>query len=549
MPGPPRAEGRVALRLTQALLILVLLLGAELRLYHLDFGLPEAWHYDEVPASRTIQGLLRGNYHMHTYYHPPLLKELAFLGLSVGKLMGLQAPVASTDSAPLRYALSNPGAVLPRATVILAERLVSFLFGSLAVLALYLLAREFVGPFSALGAAALLAVLPLHVISSKYGTPDAMLSFFFPLNLWVQVRLVDARRSADSPLHPSRKHYFVCGLLLALAFADKYNAAFLFISFLAAHGLTSRPRPPVKQTLLPFAGGALLGLLACFPGLFFEARDIYDSISYEGHHLLVIGHFGVKVTGRSSFYAYHFAHSILPATGPLLLTAALSGLLWLLWRRRKKDLVLLACVVPYYVAMESVYRIPPCPERYVLPLVGVYLLCAVVALTDLCERVRTGLRCGLFLLGMLALLAFPVWKTAHVLASLYPDTREQAAAFLAGNVPREARIFLQPIYENFPDFNYYPDPYRLGYHDLHPVTEDWLKAWQAGKALRSGDYVVATSLAYQPYLDSPEAVSLFSEFYRFLLAPQGRCRLLFQADSPEGHYLFQNPTIRVCQIR
>lgn len=519
-------------------LVALVVAAAWLRLAHLDFGLPAQHHPDETQATLQIQRWCRGEYALGSYRHPPLLRNVGFLG------------VAATRA----VAPGLTGEPVTSAFVTLALRLTSALFGTLAVPALYLLARELGGRRAAFAAAVLLAVLPLHVVSSKYGVPDAMLSFWVLVDLWLCLRL--ARRPSSSAL------YFALGLGLACGFGTKYSAGVLLVPFVLAHlravrraggGVRALVQP---RTAIPFAAGAATGLALSFPFALGESDAIVRSLLFEGGHLFVHGHEGFRLGGRAGYYVFHFVHSLPPTTGPVLLAWMVAGLVWLVARSlrarlrgRPDEVLLLSFVVPYYVAMEQAYKVPPNFGRYVLPLVGPYLLAAVLLGQALAATYRRAL--GRFTsskalsaaLFTLVLGAYPAYRTGRVLEGMGPqaDTRTQMGVWMAANLPAGTRV-VAPLVPA-----YYPDPGRHVFVTPSSAeAAERLSGFTGGPTPMSYDYVLASSMVYDRCFDFPEVAPAFRRFYERLFA-EGEIVVVFE--DPEASYLFQNPTIALYRLR
>jgi hypothetical protein len=452
------------------------------------------------------------------------------------------------------------------AWAILAYRLLSALSGTLEVAVVFSLARVFVRPPLALAAAALAAVLPLPVICSKYGTPDAMLALFFSFCLWLALRLVG---------RPSGRLYFLSGLCAALAIATKYSAVFLLPSFLVAHlaggGAAVPDRAPdaswtgrlsaVLRAGRPgrwpaaFGGGLALGALAGFAPLFLphQMSILLMHGRSEYLHLYQDEPLRFKIGGPEELYTFHLRHTLLPAMGAPLLAAALAGgaiAIVSIFRRReaawRKHLVVLACVGPYYVAIEHAFKVFPVPDRYALPLVGVSLAYAALAVESVLGRIeRPSRRSGALVIVALSLATYPAWKTARVLGAMGEDTRKTMKSWMTAHLPPGTRVSMQnwlgPLGRTF-----YPDLRGAGFVEVElgvpPRRDDPRRPREAP------NYALASSLVYTRFLDYPDADPVLTTYYEDLFS-RGIADLVFEAESPGGRYLFQSPTLRLYRYR
>lgn len=521
-------------RAAALVLALVIAIALILRVAWVDFGLPSMWHPDEVQASVHVSRWCRGDFAPVTgmYRHPLLLRNAAFAGISAARLI---AP--SQVGEPVR----------PEA-ITLALRLVSVVFGTLSVPALYLLARALTGRAPALAAAAIFAILPINVISAKYGVPDTLLSFWVISTLWIALRIA---RGASPPW------YFAGGLSAALAFGSKYNAVFLAVPLVIAHARAAKqvgaqlgarawlaPRP-----LGALAAGAAIGLAASFPLLFRDAGALVNDLRYEREHLFVAGHGGHRLGAGDGDYVFHFVNSVPATTGPLLLVFIIAGLVFLLARMRPDDLLLSSFVVPYYLAMEHVYKIPPNFERYVLPLIGPYVIAAVLlaeALAPWAAR-RAGRLAPrpAIAAALLAIVlgAHPAIRAVQVTLGMRPgaDTRVVMQRWMEDHLPPRTRA-IAPLASS-----YYPDGVQLLSMSLPelPRRVAALRAPSPSDVEGRIVHVLASSLVYDRALRFPEAQPELARFYARVFA-EGE--LLATFESPSGRYLYQNPTLRLYRM-
>jgi hypothetical protein len=485
---------------------LVFVVGLALRVVHLDFGLPGEYHANEIGATQQIQGWLTGSHSLGHYNHPPLLKNIAYLLVRARDAVSHSPPSSET--------------------VILALRIVSAAAGAVTVVVVYRLARHFLGQPLALLAAALDAVLPLTVFHSMYGAPDALESLFFALGLLGALNLYE---------RPSRPAYLLAGLWLSLAIGAKYPGGLVLVADVLAHVLAAR-RARAAGEALPrrrfalFAAGVVVGLAVSFPLVPFELPVIARDFQAEVRHVLVVGHPDVKVSGRDYALLYHFGHSVLPAAGPLLLAAMIAGLVLMALRRRPKELILLAGLVPYYVIIEWAFLVPPVPERYVLPLVGPYLVAAAVALDALCGHLRTRERwIPAAAAGAVLLLAWPAVRTCTLLGGVEPDTRARMRAWMADHLPEGSSVAIEG---------------RPAYYPLEPPGLHYVPSRfdpnGGPRAIRG--YVLFNSLAADRYLDHPEQAPRETAYLQAVFANGA---LLYEAADPSHRYLVHNPTLRL----
>jgi 4-amino-4-deoxy-L-arabinose transferase-like glycosyltransferase len=221
-------------------LMAVLLVAAVLRLWYFDWGLPLLLHPDEWSQVDVAWRIAGGDLNPHffrygtgyMYLLAPLLKVADWLA----------GPLSQSD----RYAL---------------VRVVTAMLGVLTVWLLWRWARLLLPEGWALGAAALLAIVPTHVIHSHYATVDV------PLTLAVCMSGYALTRLALAAPERRRRWAYIAGAAIGLAIGVKYTAVLLLIPFIvvmvASAPARSRPLGRVARAALIAAGlfvlaGALL---------------------------------------------------------------------------------------------------------------------------------------------------------------------------------------------------------------------------------------------------------------------------------------------------
>lgn len=518
--------------------------GAVLRLYGLDFGLPQfLFHPDEARKSAVVKGILEtGDLNPNYFRHPSfLLYSTAFLA----KLYEIVT-----------------GVVVDLPAVPLFGRAVSALLGSLSVLLLYLLGRDLYGQRAALTAAALLAVAPLHVFCSRYMKEDVSLIFFV---LVAAILCVRTFRSRKTGLALSLA--FVAGVaisakytgILALWFVALPPAAALLALLLdrflggVAHGVAfrwtgvdvlrlalCRWASTEERLRLVIAGLfglplAALGFIIVTPYSLVVPELFWADFQNEKIHMEVGHNFAVSAWSR--FWMYHYANSFFSALTPVtaLLCSVSCG--WLVARRRWSDLFVLAAILLFYLPPEWVRAKPePQPDRYILPCLP-FLALALGAFVDGIWRSFTSRWSVRFLLPRgLAIIAVvaPLVVSLDLSLKIKEDTREAAQRWVMQNVPRGSRVLI--------DWEYYT--VRLSPADYEVIS---IKRGDNCGQLRLScfaklkpDYVVLSSFSYDRYFRYPEARMFRPHVHQVLTQLP-----LIKEFPSDSQYGFHNPTIKI----
>lgn len=501
-------------------LSVLLIFSAALRIYKVDFGLPTLYHPDERMASIDVRNFMHGDFLINRFNHPAMIRNLAFTGLKIFSFFKKIDPDKECAAATL------------------ALRLLSVVSGTLAVLALYFLARKFVPCFFAFTAAWLYTVIPLTVFNAKYGVPDTILSLLFILILLVQIKLYESR---------SAWLYFLNGFILTVAFFTKYNACFLFFSFLTAHvlGIIRESFSWKKvfdiHAVRYFLTGVLLGVLIGFP--FFQIRkweDVFATLGYEADRLFVRADKEIDertlldAPGSVFLYCFHFRYSILPAVGIPLFVCIVLGLIRMAMKRSPAILILYAGLIPYYCVLEFVNKVAVNYDRYVLPVLSLYLIAAMVFCEGICRYCRTmsGKYVAMFSLAVV-LSVYPIYKTARYLAVVVPDTREQMKEWIVGNIPKGSTIFMHWARPSL-----YPDLASEGYKVVIPPHRT---AIEFEEQKRQADYILSSTVK-NVFFTYPDDRSLYKQIYGDELST---AKPLFSVYPSYETYLYHNPVLHI----
>ncbi len=394
-------------------LSLILGVGLALRLWGLDFGLPNLYcRPDESTLVHKAAGMGSGDLNPHFFNYPSLhfyvVAVLYGLYFCAGYLWGTFAGLADFE----RQCLVDPSAVY------LLGRLLGAGLGVASILVLYLIGRSAGGRRLGLVAAALLSTAFLHTRDSHFLTVDIPASFHLLVAYLFYFRYLQRGRWGELAWG---------AVFLGLAASTKYNLGI----FVAAQVLAVVLGPAGAARARQLAGSLALTGLAFVAGTPFALLDwpsFWRDLSFERAHFAA-GHGQDLGWG----WVHHLSFSLPYGLGWPLLLAGLGGCVWLGWRRRPMDLVLLGGILAYYAVAGSGKLVFP---RYMLPLVPLLCLSAAVGLEEVARRWR-----GLWAVLVLAALipgAVLSWQHDQLLAR--PDTRLLAAEWIEAQVPEGVYI-------------------------------------------------------------------------------------------------------------
>jgi hypothetical protein len=216
-------------------------------------------------------------------------------------------------------------------------------------------------------AAALMAVVPIHVLQAHYLSTDPVLCFFTTLALALSYLLAREGRPGVA---------FLAGGCVGLAFAAKYTGvlAGIPVAYAVVEHVVAKRRAPVRTFAslgLVALGGCLLAAVAGCPLCFLRYRDLLQVLGfYSGLTSYANVHFwNVELVpslgwyGRPLFYQLVAALPFSLGIGTYL--ASLGGIVWALRRRDAGDRLLVVTVAAYlFFAVLSRSLLP----RYLMPI-------------------------------------------------------------------------------------------------------------------------------------------------------------------------------------
>ncbi len=437
----------------------IVALGLTLRLIGLQFGKPFRYHPDELKLIYQTGNLLDfSHWSKETFFlmgvYPPFFTyvlAIAF-GIYIAGTTLIQGTLSLAAVKELYYI--NPFQYH------LIGRLISAFAGTFTIALVYLVGRKMYSRITGLIAAAFLAVAFLPVRNSHFGTVDVFLtglvlaSFYFSYNIMQRGRYKD---------------YVWAGIFAGLAIATKWNAGLIVIPIVVARFFTLRKDHPFSSralfdTKILAAGGAVLlafliasPLALLDPGEFFGAIIGTAKFEQTGNRKLGAGGgFWSYFTGdHSPGFGLFYDNTFYQALGHLTLVLFSLGILWLLYRRKKEDWLLLSFPVIMYVFMGQM-NIKA--MRHLLPIIPFLLIIAAEFVVCIASKIKEK-RWQYFALAVLiggVVLPQGFKSFSYDLALRQPDTRTQMKEWIENHIAGGTKIGLEEF-----------GPPLLSQHDLN----------------------------------------------------------------------------------
>ena len=494
-------------------LAIALLAAALLRFWALGQGVPFSVQVDEPEVMlRAVRMIKTGDLNPHFFDYPTLYMYVQALGAVLRFLVGaMQGKWASLADAP------------PEAFY-LWGRTITAIIGTATVWVVYRTGMRW-GRRTALLAAAMFAVMPLHVRESHFVLTDTPATFLVMLTLLLSLRAHERSTVAA---------FVVAGAAAGLAAATKYNAALAGAIPLVAAAATPGLRPSRSMAALAVVGGMIAAFLIAAPYSFLDLPTFLNqfarlSSEYRG---------AVPSEPPARTYLKHLRNA-LEWPGSIIV---LSGIGLGLWRaiigpqRLKWALAVLFPLFYFrFISQQNIVF-----ARYLLPMLPFLSLlgaAAIVAAVEQAKRLQLPhVVCnGLIVLLVLASIAPPAYTSMTFNATAAKVwTTEQAYSWILKQIPPGAKITMESRGILL------PAAYRIQY-----VPQLRLHALET-YAAENVDYLIASSQCYGPYLDPQNGgpsvyPSEYGDYMRIFRQTQEVARFIPSREHP-------GPELRILKI-
>jgi len=312
----------------------------------------------------------------------------------------------------------------------LDARVVSVLAGVLTVVTVYALSRRMWSNLLAAFCALLLALAPLHVLNSHYGTVDVTQTLFVALALLFSVRLVERGRWQDCVW---------AGLAVGLAASTKYSGLMVVVAPLMAVVLscgnkaTGRRAPDIARKILIVLGAAVVAFALTSPFTFLAWSEAKQGILYELQHMRVGEPLAVAAEPNGLWF--HAKNLLSPGAGPIVVLALVGWVMAVVSRHRQLlPIAVFACLWVVMIGLANVRY-----TRYEVALLPALVILGIYPLAQLL-RGRRGYRWAGYLLVAVCVGPILLW-TGQVCSGLARcDPRGEAGQEILRVTPADGRI-------------------------------------------------------------------------------------------------------------
>ena len=463
---------------------LIVAVAAALRFWGLSGGIPSSLGVDEPQImNRSLAMVRSGDFHPHFFDYPGL-----YLYLQAGVVVAKFLAGASSGA---WWSLSQVGAH----DFYLWGRAVTAVFGTATVYLLYLAGRRWGTPHALL-AAALLAVLPMHVRESHFVLTDVPTAFFVALAFLLSLRAHERGTSSA---------FAWAGAAAGLATGTKYTACVAILLPLAATAMAAGPLDARIRRAVAALGAFFGAFLVVAP---YTLLDLPGFLNGFGTLAAAVPRRPPEAEAGWLVYLKHLRIAL----GSLGFVLGGTGLILFAVRavrgpaRVGSELVPLVIPVFWLLIIDRTLIF----GRYLMPIIPFVCLLVATAAVSCAGGVRrmplprTAAR-ALVAALIVAVLAQPAFTSVSFDRNMSrPTTVGLARDWISQRAKPGTRIVHELTSLHFLPGQFY----RVEY--LTSLTEKGIDFYLGGKF----DYVVATSDVYGPFFASPERFPAQCEAYR-----------------------------------
>jgi 4-amino-4-deoxy-L-arabinose transferase-like glycosyltransferase len=422
-------------------LLVIILFGLVIRVIGFNYDLPYIYHPDEPTNIRVIQRIFKGDLNPHFFNYPSLffyINAVAYIPYYLyGKFTGsFHARIDIPEPISLTMGVTR----IDDPFVVILSRLLTIVIGTIGILLVYLICKQFSHePLVAIVSALFFALNPTAVSLSRFITPDSYATFFVLISIFGSY-LVLNRGSIST--------YLLAGFGAGLAASTKYNAVFVLVSLLVAHFLRYGKSGLLNRNLYFAVIASGLGFFITTPFSLLDTQNFLKDFFFEMKHYST-GHPGMEGNTLTWYLTYMWQ------TAGISYVLAACGIFYSLVSSQKRNLVVISFVLVYFVVIS---RMMVRNDRTILPIIPLFMVMGswmlikvtntIGYLTSKHERfpskTRTILTSGFFLILLCLTLVQPITRVYRgIINLLMPNSRETARIWIEQNLPEGSRLAIE----------------------------------------------------------------------------------------------------------
>jgi hypothetical protein len=412
--------------------ISIFLFGAIIRIIGIDFGLPFLYDPDEPVFVVTAYKILATrDLNPHWFGHPGTftIYTLAVTYAAYGMFLVFVGHFQS---------LANIGSSFwhEPSEFYFVGRLVMVFFAVSTLCLIYAITKRVSDHWTALLAALILAVSPLHVAYSRIIRTDIQQTFLLLLVTWFAISISRSGRWRD---------YLVAGFILGLSITTKYPSVVATVLIIVAWIVdVTRCQDSWIKRLPRLFGSALSSLFGTFigsPYLFLDFKTAWKNITVEASPT----HLSHTNPGFDGALSHYINGPIADNVTTLGLMFIIIGIYELARRRGSEAAVLIVFPVLYLLFISSLNLLW---DRWAIPMLPFVALFAALGFkllfTNLTRSVISPVKGTIVVAAVVVWMMFPLSITlSQMRTAIGADSRTLAFEWASDNIPQGSSVLVE----------------------------------------------------------------------------------------------------------
>ena len=412
-------------------LILIIILGFILRVWGINFGLPDLYGPAEFYTVNNAVSYGGGSLEPLNFAHPPLLSYIIFILYGFYFIVGyILGSFASVHQYAVQFFL-NPSPFY------LIGRFVSAFIGTLTILLTYVLGKKVFNRKIALLGSLFMAIAFVHIGYSHYIRPDILMVLLIVVTIIFVIKYFETGKI---------KYSIFSGFFTGLAVMAKYPAIILAFSIFIAHTLLFiKEKAKTKKKLFHYSYSLILACLFIVAGMFIGSPYTFLDFSSFWRDFRYVMFGSVQVPGTGNFLAnvnsyFSFLLSS-EGLGFMITLTAILGFFIILTKLSNKKISFLSFPIIFFIVLI----LSPFKFWYILPIIpficllASYCILTIINIITKSKKIETTLLVTIsvvmILLPLYSIILFD-YKISQ------KDTRTIAREWVAQNIPEGTKLLV-----------------------------------------------------------------------------------------------------------
>ncbi|MFH1317278.1 MAG: glycosyltransferase family 39 protein [Candidatus Woesearchaeota archaeon] len=414
------------------ILLLILLFAFLIRFHGIDYGLPYLYWGDEATSVYRALKMGTGDLNPHWFYWPAT-PQITFMFIIYGLLFvfGYVFGIYKSPTDFIFKFLEDPSVWY------LIGRFIMVLVALATIYLVYFLGKKIYNRDIGLMAALFLSVSFIHVKLSHMLKPDISVTFFILLSVYFCYRIYQTGKI---------RYYLLSGFFTGVAISFMYSGIFLVITIFVAHLLyCKRNNIPFfeiflnKKIILCYIY-MILAYVIMVPWIIFSFQEVMSDFLFVTSSVVKSNALNAYLWHMESGWLYIINLIFNEGFGIILTTVASVGILFALYKRSSKEILLISYPLTMFIVFGFLSEIT---VRNVLPIIPFLAIFAALLIYNIIRPLvgsKTMLAASLIVVSLILIIppAYDVIKFNSILTQ--KDTRTLSKEWIESNIPFNSKI-------------------------------------------------------------------------------------------------------------